>query len=76
MIEKNVFSFHESPKDDWTWTETTFLFFSVPEEGISGSTYVLARPNLGVCHSSIEIHIGFCLHPWQTAFMDAQMHLP
>ncbi|MGD9663112.1 MAG: hypothetical protein AB7U63_17790 [Porticoccaceae bacterium] len=76
MIEKNVFSFHESPKDDWTWTETTFLFFSVPEEGISGSIYVLARPNLGVCHSSIEIHKGFCLHPWQTAFMDAQMHLP
>lgn len=76
MIDSHVFNFHERPSADWTWTETIFLFFSVPEEGISGSIYVLARPNLGVCHSSIEIHKGFCLHPWQSDFADAQMHLP
>jgi hypothetical protein len=76
MIQTNEYSFHDRPKDDWKWTETTFLFFSVPEEGISVSVYVLARPNLGVCHAAIDIHRGFCLHPWETDFTDVQMHLP
>ncbi|MFW2829429.1 DUF7064 domain-containing protein [Sphingomonas sp. ID0503] len=76
MIQADVFSFHARDPADWTWTETVFLFFSVPEEGISCSIYVLARPNLGVCHSSIEIHKGFCHHPWEGGFTDAQLHLP
>ncbi|MFD2136736.1 TonB-dependent receptor domain-containing protein [Novosphingobium resinovorum] len=70
--------FQVPPRDpaDPHWTETIFVIFSVPEAGVSGNLYVLARPNLGICHSSIEIHKGMCFHPWQIHHNDSQMHLP
>ena len=76
MISRDEFKFHDRPMDDWTWTETTFLFFSVPEEGISAAIYVLARPNLGVCFATVDIHRGFCMNLWEIDFIDRQMHLP
>lgn len=76
MITHNDYKFHDNDKDDRTWTETMFIIFSVPEAAVSGSIYVLTRPNLGICHSSIEIHRGLCFHPWQIDHCDAQMHLP
>ena len=75
MIEFSDFGFHPSDPDEIAWTETLFMIFSVPEAGISGNLYTLARPNLGVCHSSIEIHRGFCLQPWRIHHNDPQMHL-
>lgn len=75
MITADDYKFHPCDPADDTWTETIFQIFSVPEFGISGNLYVVARPNLGVCHSSIEIHQGLCLHPWQLHHNDAQMHL-
>lgn len=75
MITAADFDFHPRDPDDPHWTETLFVIFSVPEEGISGNLYVLARPNRGICHSSIEIHRGMCFHPWQIHHNDAQMHL-
>ncbi len=76
MITVDDFKFHPRDPSDRTWTETLFIIFSVPEVAISGSVYTLARPNMGVCHSSIEIHRGLCFHPWQIHHADAQMHLP
>jgi len=75
MITADDYRFHERDASDDTWTETVFQIFSVPEYGISGNIYVLTRPNLGICHSSIEIHQGICLHPWQVHHNDSQMHL-
>jgi hypothetical protein len=74
MITADDFKFHPRPADP-NWTETLFVIFSVPGEAISGNLYVLARPNRGICHSSIEIHRGMCFHPWQIDHNDAQMHL-
>jgi hypothetical protein len=76
MIVADDFKFHDRDPADMAWTETLFLIFSVPEAGVSGNLYTLARPNLGVCHSSIEIHRGFCLQPWKIHHNDPQMHLP
>lgn len=76
MIRHSDFSFHPRDPEEMAWTETLFLIFSVPEAGISGNLYTLARPNLGICHSSIEIHQGMCLEPWQIHHNDPQMHLP
>ena len=76
MITVDDFKFHPRDPKDRTWTETLFIIFSVPAAGISGSVYTLTRPNLGICHSSIEVHKGFCFHPWQVDHNDAQMHLP
>jgi hypothetical protein len=75
MITADDYKFHDRDPGDDTWAETTFLIFSVPELAISGNIYVLARPNLGICHASIEIHQGICLHPWELHHNDAQMHL-
>lgn len=75
MIKHSDFSFHPSDPKEIAWTETLFMIFSVPQAGISGNLYTLARPNLGVCHSSIEIHKGFCLEPWKIHHNDSQMHL-
>jgi len=75
MITFDDFKFHPRDPKDGSWTETQFVIFSVPEHAISGNLYVLARPNLGICHSSIEIHKGMCFHPWQLHHNDAQMHL-
>lgn len=75
MITADDYKFHDRDPGDDTWTETIFQIFSVPEFGISGNLYCVARPNLGVCHSSIEIHQGMCFHPWQIHHNDSQMHL-
>ena len=45
--------FHPRDPEDRTWTETMFLPFNMPEEGIFGNVYVLARPNVGIATSSI-----------------------
>ncbi len=75
MITAHDVKFHPRDPADPSWTETLFVIFSSPQEAISGNLYILARPNLNICHSSIEIHRGMCFHPWQIHHNDAQMHL-
>lgn len=76
MITSKDSEFHPVPKDNWRWTETTPLSFSVPQAGILGNLYIAARPNLGVALSSVGIVKGFRFQPYQVDFSDAQMHLP
>ena len=76
MITDKDADFHPRDPSDRTWTETTFLPFAVPEEGIFGNAYVLARPNMGVAISSIVVTRGICLQPYEMDFVDPQMHLP
>lgn len=76
MIEPADSSFHERDPEDWTWTETTALIFAVPEAGILGNAYVLARPNLGVALSSVCLAQGICRQPFDIDFTDCQVHLP
>jgi hypothetical protein len=76
MITEKDSEFHTRDPADRTWTETTFLPFGVPEEGIFGNAYVLARPNQGVAISSIIVSQGFCRQPYEIDFTDPQMHLP
>lgn len=76
MIVDADCDFHARDPSDPTWTETTFLPFFIPEPGIFGNLYVLARPNLGVAISSILVSEGLCLQPWEIDFTDSQMHLP
>lgn len=75
MITAADSDFHTRDPADVTWTETTFLPFGVPEAGIFGNAYVLARPNLGVAISSIIVSQGFCRQPFEIDFTDPQMHL-
>ena len=75
MITEKDADFHERDPADLSWTETTFLPFFIPEPGIFGNVYVLARPNLGVCLSSVLVSEGLCLQPYEIDFTDSQMHL-
>ncbi|MFD4972451.1 hypothetical protein [Streptomyces sp. NPDC058424] len=76
MITDVDTEFHPRDPEDRTWTETMFLPFVVPEEGIFGNVYVLARPNVGVATSSILVGQGFCPQPYDVDFTDPQVHLP
>lgn len=76
MITADDANFHPRDPDDRTWTETTVLMFTVPEAGILGNAYVLARPNVGIALSSIVIGQGMCRQPYEIDFTDPQMHLP
>ena len=76
MITSKDSEFHPVAKDNWRWTETTPLSFSVPQAGILGNMYIATRPNLGVALSSVGIVKGFRFQPYQVDFSDAQMHLP
>lgn len=76
MITDADSDFHPRDPADRTWTETMFLPFAVPEHGIFGNVYVLARPNLGVATSSILVGQGFCTQPYEVDFTDPQVHLP
>lgn len=76
MITAKDADFHPCDPLDRSWTETTFLPFGVPEAGIFGNAYVLARPNLGIVSSAIIVSQGFCRQPYEIDFTDPQMHLP
>ncbi|GAB3710536.1 DUF7064 domain-containing protein [Nocardiopsis oceani] len=76
MIKSEDVDFHTRDPEDWSWTETTALIFAVPEAGILGNAYVLARPNLGVALSSICLAQGICRQPYEIDFTDCQVHLP
>lgn len=76
MILDTDNEFHDRDPDDPTWAETTFLPISVPQAGLFANAYVLARPNIGVAHSSVIMAKGFYTQPYQIDFTDSQMHLP
>lgn len=76
MITPEDSGYHEADPEIRDWAETTVLVFSVPEEGIFGNAYVLARPNLGVATSSVVIGQGLCRQPYEIDFTDPQVHVP
>ncbi|MFM5884097.1 MAG: hypothetical protein ACKOQ3_01985 [Novosphingobium sp.] len=76
MITDRDLDLHNDTSPALDHAETMFLIFSVPEERISGNAYILARPNLGVCLSSIYIHQGMHANAWTADYSDAPMHLP
>ncbi|MGE4303662.1 MAG: hypothetical protein AB7E24_06460 [Novosphingobium sp.] len=76
MITAADMEYHTVDPDAFSWVETNAFHFSVPNEGISGYTYVLTRPNAGVCHSSVYLYKGFCESASDALWSDARMHLP
>jgi hypothetical protein len=76
LITAADMQFHPRDPSLTDWTETMFMIFTVPEAGILGNLYVLARPNLGVATSSVMIQQGFCRQPYEIDFCDPQVHTP
>lgn len=75
MITERDLRLHHADSEAHDHAETLFLIFSVPEARISGNAYVLARPNAGVCLSSIYVHQGIHAQAWTVDYSDAPMHL-
>lgn len=76
MITAADSEFHERDPADTSWAETIVLIFSVPEAGILGNAYVLARPNIGVAATSIVVCSGLRPNAHEIDFVDARMHQP
>jgi hypothetical protein len=75
MITAADTEFHPRDPSIMNWTETMFMIFSVPEAGILGNVYVLARPNLGVATAAVMVQQGFCRQPYEIDFCDPQVHV-
>jgi len=76
MIQASDTEFHPRDPADRIWTETTYVAFNVPQAGLHGTLYVLARPNLGVAMSSVVIARGIRRRAHEVDFCDPQIHLP
>jgi hypothetical protein len=76
MIRPEDFDLHVVPGLHWQWAETIYLSFTVPKEKIHGIIYVMARPVMGVCMSTITI-LDRISGLWEEqAYIDSQQHLP
>ena len=76
MITAADSEFHPSDPSIANWAETIVLIFSVPEAGILGNAYVLARPNVGAAATALIVFQGFRTHPYEIDFLDSRMHEP
>lgn len=76
MITPEDMDWHPSDPAQQNWAETLVCVFSVPEAGILGNAYVLARPNVGAAISSVVVHGGFATRVHEIDFADPQVHMP
>lgn len=77
MITERDDLLHEpASSEDYSWTETNYFCFCIPEEGLNGEIYALFRPNLKVVLSGIWIWKGIIRNPNEAEYMDHRVHLP
>lgn len=76
MIRPEDLDYHPNDPSVRNWAETIVCVFSVPEAGILGNAYVLARPNVGAAISSVVVQSGFATNATEMDFVDPQVHMP
>jgi hypothetical protein len=76
MIEERDVRLHPPTSKAIEWAETNYFSFYLPDEGLNGSIYVLARANVGATLSTVVVFDGFRRHPWEALYADHRMHLP
>lgn len=59
-----------------SWAETFYMPFAVPDLGLFGSAYLLARPGLGVVTCDIKIYRGLGRARFDALYSDSQHQLP
>ena len=64
------------PATRYSWAETFFMPFAVPEVGLFGSAYVMARPGVGVTTSDIKIYQGLGRSRLDALYSDNQTQIP
>ena len=76
MITAQDMYFHPPTSDHYTWAETNYFGFYVPEANLHVGAYVQAKPNLGAVMSSVTIVDGFSNTPHEINYFDCHVHLP
>ena len=76
MITEQDVYFHAPTSDHYTWAETNYFGFYVPEENLHVGAYVQAKPNLGAVLSSVTIFDGISNTPHEILYSDCHVHLP
>ncbi len=64
------------PATRHTWAETLYMPFAVPDLGLFGSAYLMARPGVGVITSDVKIFRGLGRSRFDAAYSDNQTQLP
>lgn len=76
MITDNDTYFHTPTSDHYSWAETNYFGFYIPEENILVGVYVQTRANLGSVLSSIHITDGFSNTPHEVLYDECHVFLP
>jgi len=59
-----------------TWAETVYIPFAVPEAGLFGNAYLMARPGAGVITSDVKIYRGLGRSRFDALYSDNQSQIP
>lgn len=76
MITDKDMHFHPPTSDHYTWAETNYFGFYVPESPIHVGAYLQAKPNLGAAISSVSVFDGISSIPYEVGHFSGHVHLP
>jgi hypothetical protein len=67
---------HVAPNNDPYWTETMWLGFAVPERKVTGVTYLVLRPNQGICSLGVWLWDDMKMFEQEVLYFQNYWHLP
>jgi hypothetical protein len=67
---------HVDPSDDPYWTETMWLSFAVPGRKLTGVTYLVLRPNQGICSLGVWLWDDVKMYEREVLYFHNYWHLP
>ena len=76
MIKDSDIEFHTPENADYLWAETNYFGFSIPEEKIMGSVYVVIRKGLGVMSADVSIWSAVTDNRAECLHVNNHQHLP
>ena len=76
MIKQQDIEFHTPPNADYLWAETNYFAFTIPEEKLLASVYVVYRKGLGVMSADVTIIGSLTDTRAECLYVDNHQHLP
>lgn len=76
MITPSDIEFHTPANADYLWAETNYFAFSVPEENLLVSVYVVYRKGLGVMSADVTVFGAVVDNRAECLYVDNHQHLP
>jgi hypothetical protein len=76
VIRAEDAQFHDTDPNQPTWAETNFFGFYNAEAKLNVGVYALFRTNLGTVVSTVCMHKGRAVTPWEADYVDYRASLP